>query len=110
MCSFGQKHWHGIFQHHSNSMDGTAFITQCPIASGDSFLYNFKVEKQAGTFWYHSHFNLQYCEGLRGPIVIYDPDDPYRFMYDVDDGGFFSPAFLLKRIHSLVVQLPLSSR
>lgn len=82
------KHWHGIFQHHTNSFDGAAFVTQCPIVSGDSFLYKFNVENQSGTFWYHSHFNLQYCDGLRGPIVIYDPEDPYRFMYDVDDSTF----------------------
>ncbi|KAF8550732.1 laccase [Imleria badia] len=78
-------HWHGVFQHHTNAFDGAAFVTQCPIVSGDSFLYHFNVENQSGTFWYHSHFNLQYCDGLRGPIVIKDPEDPYRFMYDIDD-------------------------
>ena len=63
-------------------------MTQCPIIPGDSFDYHFNVQNQSGTFWYHSHFNLQYCDGLRGPIVIYDPQDPYRFMYDVDDSTF----------------------
>ncbi|KAI6096891.1 multicopper redoxase [Pisolithus croceorrhizus] len=80
-------HWHGIFQHHTNDMDGVAFVTQCPIASEKSFLHSFTVDNQAGTFWYHSHFNLQYCEGLRGPLVIYDPNDPYRHLYDVDDAS-----------------------
>ncbi|KAI6041857.1 Cupredoxin [Pisolithus marmoratus] len=65
-------------------MDGTAFVTQCPIAPGNSFLYNFAVPNQAGTFWYHSHFHLQYCEGLRGPLIVYDPLDPYSNLYDVD--------------------------
>ncbi|KAH7891006.1 laccase [Phlebopus sp. FC_14] len=78
-------HWHGILQHHSNEMDGTAFVTQCPIAPGHSFTYNFATPGQAGTFWYHSHFRLQYCEGLRGAMVLYDPHDPYLDMYDVDD-------------------------
>ncbi|KAG6828776.1 hypothetical protein H0H92_006800 [Tricholoma furcatifolium] len=27
----------------------------------------------------------QYCDGLRGPIVVYDPNDPYQSLYDVDD-------------------------
>ncbi|KAH0836904.1 laccase [Lanmaoa asiatica] len=80
-------HWHGLFQHHTNSFDGTSFVTQCPIVPGDSFLYQFNVQNQSGTFWYHSHYNLQYCDGLRGPIVIYDPQDPYRYMYDVDDNS-----------------------
>jgi iron transport multicopper oxidase len=34
---------------------------------------------------YHSHLSTQYCDGLRGPIVIYDPEDPYKSEYDVDD-------------------------
>ncbi|KAI0923673.1 laccase [Taiwanofungus camphoratus] len=78
-------HWHGIFQRGTNWADGPAFVTQCPITTGNSFLYDFKVPDQAGTFWYHSHLALQYCDGLRGPLVIYDPEDPHADLYDVDD-------------------------
>jgi iron transport multicopper oxidase len=39
-----------------------------------------------GTFWYHSHFKNQYCDGLRGPLIIYDPKDPQKPLYDIDDG------------------------
>nr|AAO38869.1 laccase [Rigidoporus microporus] len=78
-------HWHGFFQHGTNWADGPAFINQCPIASGNSFLYNFQVPDQAGTFWYHSHLSTQYCDGLRGAFVVYDPDDPHASLYDVDD-------------------------
>ena len=39
-----------------------------------------------GTFWYHSHLSTQYCDGLRGPMVVYDPYDPHAHLYDVDDG------------------------
>lgn len=39
-----------------------------------------------GTFWYHSHEGLQYCDGLRGPLIVYDPHDPHKHLYDVDDG------------------------
>lgn len=49
-------------------------------------MYNFSTGHQVGTFWYHSHYGAQYCDGLRGPLIIYDPDDPYRLSYDVDDG------------------------
>ncbi|KAF8206979.1 laccase 2 [Mycena galopus ATCC 62051] len=77
-------HWHGIFQAGTASSDGVAFVTQCPIAHGNSFLYDF-TPNQAGTFWYHSHLSTQYCDGLRGPLVIYDPNDPYLDQYDVDD-------------------------
>ncbi|KAJ3902727.1 laccase [Lentinula edodes] len=76
-------HWHGLFQKTTNWADG-AFVNQCPIAANDSFLYNFNVPDQAG-FWYHSHLSTQYCDGLRGPLVVYDPQDPYADLYDVDD-------------------------
>lgn len=78
-------HWHGIFQHNTGWADGAAFVTQCPIAPNSSFLYDFTVPDQAGTYWYHSHLATQYCDGLRGPLVIYDPFDPQRHLYDIDD-------------------------
>ncbi|KAI0923400.1 laccase [Taiwanofungus camphoratus] len=78
-------HWHGISQHGSNWADGTATVTQCPIAPGNSFLYNFNIPDQAGTYWYHSHNGLQYCDGLRGPFIVYDPNDPQKHLYDIDD-------------------------
>ena len=39
-----------------------------------------------GTFWYHSHYQAQYCDGLRGALVIYDPNDPQASLYDIDNG------------------------
>ncbi|TEB37777.1 laccase 8 [Coprinellus micaceus] len=78
-------HWHGMFQHTTNYEDGVAGVNQCPIGPGDSFLYQFSTTNQAGTYWYHSHYRTQYCDGLRGPLIIYDHQDPFRTMYDVDD-------------------------
>lgn len=78
-----------------------------PISPGHSFLYDFKVSLltsfhipvlltyflakapgQSGTYWYHSHLGNQYCDGLRGAFVIYDPQDPHRSLYDVDNGMY----------------------
>ncbi|KAI0756298.1 laccase [Daedaleopsis nitida] len=78
-------HWHGFFQKGTNWADGPAFVNQCPISPGHSFLYDFRALDQAGTFWYHSHLSTQYCDGLRGPIVVYDPNDPHKALYDVDN-------------------------
>ncbi|KAI9511061.1 laccase [Russula earlei] len=78
-------HWHGIFQKTTNYADGGAFVNQCPIVPTESFLYQFNAEDQTGTYWYHSHFQAQYCDGLRGPLVIYDPKDPHASLYDVDN-------------------------
>ncbi|OAX41114.1 laccase [Rhizopogon vinicolor AM-OR11-026] len=78
-------HWHGIVQNGTNYADGVAFVTQCPIAQNDSFLHKFEAHNQAGTYWYHSHYSTQQCDGLRGALIIYDPHDPLSYLYDVDD-------------------------
>ncbi|KAF8479910.1 laccase 17 [Gautieria morchelliformis] len=78
-------HWHGILQPRNAQNDGASFVTQCPIAQNQSFLYTLLPEQQTGTYWYHSHLKTQYVDGIRGPLVIYDPEDPQRHLYDVDD-------------------------
>lgn len=37
---------------------------------------------QPGTYWYHSHERGQYPDGLRGPLIAHDPEDPYKDLYD----------------------------
>ena len=37
---------------------------------------------QPGSYWYHSHTTGQYPDGLRGPLVVHDPEDPYKGQYD----------------------------
>ncbi|KAF5326107.1 hypothetical protein D9611_000581 [Ephemerocybe angulata] len=80
-------HWHGFFQAGSAWADGPAGVSQCPIAPGNSFQYRFNVPDQAGTFWYHSHHVSQYCDGLRGAMVVYDLLDPHLLRYDADNEG-----------------------
>lgn len=79
-------------------MDGVTGVTQCPIAPNNSFQYSFSTGGQVGTYWYHSHFGMflalgcwtapnaildvQYCDGIRGALIIYDPNDPLKKMYD----------------------------
>ncbi|KIJ22840.1 multicopper oxidase, partial [Sphaerobolus stellatus SS14] len=78
-------HWHGIFQPRNAYNDGPSFVTQCPIAPNHTYDYRLVLGQQAGTFWYHSHLSTQYVDGIRGPLVIYDPLDPHRLSYDVDN-------------------------
>lgn len=40
--------------------DGPVGVTQCPIAPGNSFKYQFTGIEQAGTYWYHSHYCTPY--------------------------------------------------
>ncbi|ROW06913.1 hypothetical protein VMCG_04157 [Cytospora schulzeri] len=75
-------HWHGIRQLYTNHMDGVNGVTQCPIAKGDEFIYKFRA-LQYGHTWYHSHYSLQYPDGLAGPLVIHGPSSSN---WDVDLG------------------------
>jgi CopA family copper-resistance protein len=60
-------HWHGILV--PPGMDGVPFISFPPIQPGNTFAYEFPV-RQSGTYWYHSHTNLQEQSGVYGAIVI----------------------------------------
>ena len=35
--------------------------------------------QQTGTYWYHSHAQGQYGDGLRGALIIEDPNPPYHW-------------------------------
>ncbi|KAF7504966.1 hypothetical protein GJ744_001547 [Endocarpon pusillum] len=65
-------HWHGVRMLNSFEHDGVNAITQCAIAPEDQFTYKFRVT-QYGTSWYHSHYSLQYADGLAGPITFHGP-------------------------------------
>ncbi|KAL7937529.1 Cupredoxin [Trichoderma chlorosporum] len=69
-------HFHGLYMNGSTHMDGPVGVSQCDIPPGHSFKYDFTID-QPGTYWYHSHHNAQYPDGLRGPLIIHDPKFPY---------------------------------
>jgi hypothetical protein len=62
-------HWHGIDQRSTTWMDGVAGVSQCGIPPGRNFTYEFRLNSQRGTFWWHAHLSIQYSDGLYGPIV-----------------------------------------
>ncbi|KAF4817392.1 Laccase [Colletotrichum siamense] len=72
-------HWHGLRQWQTMHMDGVNGITQCPIAPGSEFVYRWNAT-QYGTSWYHSHYSVQYADGLQAPITIHGPTS---YAYDV---------------------------
>ncbi|KAK2612625.1 hypothetical protein QQS21_001397 [Conoideocrella luteorostrata] len=67
-------HWHGLRMKGSNSMDGAVGFTQCPIPAGGDFVYDFRIgEDESGTFWWHSHSQVQRGDGLYGGLVVHQP-------------------------------------
>ncbi|KAH8588081.1 multicopper oxidase-domain-containing protein [Bisporella sp. PMI_857] len=65
-------HWHGIRQNQTMHMDGVNGVTQCPMAPGDQFTYSWNAT-QYGSSWYHSHYSVQYADGVQAPITIHGP-------------------------------------
>lgn len=65
-------HWHGLIV--PNDQDGVPYVTQAPIPPGGEFHYHFLL-KQSGTYWMHSHHDLQVQQFLSAPLIISDPKD-----------------------------------
>jgi iron transport multicopper oxidase len=74
-------HWHGLYQNGTAHMDGPPGITQCEIPHKDYIVYDFTVD-QIGTYWFHSHTRGQYPDGLRAPLIVHDPENPFSKDFD----------------------------
>ncbi|HUL33050.1 MAG TPA: copper oxidase [Candidatus Eisenbacteria bacterium] len=75
-------HWHGLEV--PIDQDGVPFISQKPIAPGETFTYEFTVH-QEGTFFYHAHSAMQEMIGLLGMFIVH-PQTPYSPHCDHDFG------------------------
>lgn len=72
-------HWHGVRQLQSGWADGPSYITQCPIQTGQSYLYNFTITGQRGTLWWHAHITWLRAS-VYGPFIILPKKNvPYPF-------------------------------
>ncbi len=65
-------HWHGLIL--PNAEDGVPYVTQQPIPPQGEYHYRFKLN-QSGTYWMHSHFDLQVQRFLSAPFIIYEPQE-----------------------------------
>jgi CopA family copper-resistance protein len=93
-------HWHGLlvpFQ-----MDGVPGVSFPGIRPGETFVYEFPVV-HAGTFWYHSHSNLQEQLGHYGPLIL-DPAEIDPVQYDrehvivLSDWPSMNPHVMLQKL------------
>ncbi|MEP7107160.1 MAG: multicopper oxidase domain-containing protein [Ferruginibacter sp.] len=60
-------HWHGVVL--PNRFDGVPYLTTKRIGPGETYLYKFRVV-QNGTYWYHSHTQLQEQAGIYGALIF----------------------------------------
>jgi len=75
-------HWHGLEV--PIEQDGVPYISQKPIAPGETYAYEFTVH-QEGTFFYHAHSAMQEMIGLLGMFIAH-PQIPHTPHVDHDFG------------------------
>ena len=75
-------HWHGLEV--PIEQDGVPWVSQKPIAPGETFTYEFTVH-QEGTFFYHAHSAMQEMIGLIGMFIAH-PKQAHSPRVDHDFG------------------------
>lgn len=72
-------HWHGLALR--NNADGVPGVTQQAISAGTDYTYSFTLP-HPGTYWYHSHVDMQRDRALYGALVIEDPKESLEYNRD----------------------------
>lgn len=95
-------HWHGLAMR--NDADGVPGLTQEGIGAGTKYPYDFKLP-HPGTYWYHSHVEMQRERALYGALIIDDPQEPLTYdkewvivLDDWMDGVTGTPDDVLKEL------------
>ena len=92
-------HWHGILL--DPYMDGVPYVNTPPIYPGEQYTFKFKI-RQHGTFWYHSHTNVQEQKGVYGAIVIHPKAETIKYDKDfvavLSDWSDENPSQILKNL------------
>ncbi|KAL5710388.1 laccase [Ranunculus cassubicifolius] len=72
-------HWHGLKQFRNGWADGPAYITQCPIRTGQSYTYAFNITGQRGTLWWHAHILWLRSTVYGGIVIMPKEGTPFPF-------------------------------
>ena len=66
-------HWHGFLMRGAQVYDGVVGLTQCAIAPGESFLYEWVVDENPGTYWWHTHSGIPIVghDFARGLLIVH---------------------------------------
>ncbi len=94
-------HWHGLIV--PNNQDGVPGVTQPLIPTGGQYHYHFKL-LQSGTYWMHSHEDLQIQRYLSAPFIINDPNEKQgakEVIMFLDDYSQKSPQTIIHELHSM---------
>jgi CopA family copper-resistance protein len=91
-------HWHGLIL--PNEQDGVPYLTSAPIRPKTSHVYTFPIV-QTGTYWYHSHWELQEQIGMYGAFIIHKRNEPAIPEYTIvlSDWTNMKPFEVHRRLH-----------
>lgn len=73
-------HWHGLLV--PTNMDGVPHLSNKPIPAGGEFTFRFPLI-YSGTYWYHSHTNLQEQSGMYGAFVVQPKEQTVKYDEDI---------------------------
>ncbi len=93
-------HWHGIIL--PNQYDGVPYLTTAPIRPGETQTYKFPIV-QTGTYWYHSHTDLQEQAGMHGALILHEREDPDPLpeqIWLLSDWTDMKPKEVHRRLHA----------
>jgi FtsP/CotA-like multicopper oxidase with cupredoxin domain len=92
-------HWHGLIL--PNEQDGVPYLTTAPIKAKTTHHYHFPI-KQNGTYWYHSHSNLQEQSGMYGAFIIHKKEAPKMAEYTMvlSDWTNEKPSEVHRKLHN----------
>jgi len=95
-------HWHGFEMRGVQHYDGVMGLTQCAVAPGESFLYEFVVDEEPGTYWWHGHSNMVPAghDFIRGPLIVHSTDENL----DSESDGSSAGSYTLKNQIALLYQ------
>mmetsp|Transcript_34111 Transcript_34111/g.69679 ORF Transcript_34111/g.69679 Transcript_34111/m.69679 type:complete len:1192 (-) Transcript_34111:732-4307(-) len=68
-------HFHGFSYSNAFEYAGAVGVSQCPLAKGESFVYNIAMNEFPGTYWYHAEAeaagNLNVYDAVRGALIVH---------------------------------------
>ncbi|KAL7538702.1 hypothetical protein ACHAXR_009429 [Thalassiosira sp. AJA248-18] len=67
-------HLHGLDFGGAFEYAGAVGVSQCPLAEGNTFVYDVVVNDSPGTYWYYTssgHFGVEAYDAIRGPLIVH---------------------------------------
>eukprot|EP00985_Skeletonema_marinoi_P034451 scaffold43980_cov234-Skeletonema_marinoi.AAC.1 len=71
--------------------DGVVGVTQCPISPHTQFRYEFEVDENPGSYWWHTHsgtLGVHAINAIHGPLVVHPKGKEKKELVDKLNGSF----------------------